>query len=190
MLHDSEIYAKYQKWLGGISKVRARVRGLKEEQQTINDQINDNIDPDEMVDLHIQLQQKGKDIESAEVVKKQFTDRKPFTKSEFVNDFNEHISELGEKLKDPLEKAMQARAVLREALSEYLKAHQEYSHEYAQERARWEALYRDVDDDYQNYFNVFRQFKDAEYLKTSLFEEIKYGPVLRGNKQTTEVYGE
>ena len=192
MLQDSAIYAKYQKWLEGISKANARIKDLEAEQQTIKGRINDEIEetPDEMVELQTRLHHIDRELESARTIKNEFKAKKPFTKEQFIDEFNEHITELGEKLKAPIEKATQARATLKEALSEYLKVQQEYDSEYARERIQWERLYSDVDDDWQNHPNVFRQLKNAEYLKSSLFEEIKKGSVLRGNKRITEVYGE
>lgn len=192
MLKDTEIYARYQKWLEGISKVNARIKDLETEQESIKDKINDNIaeTPDEMVELQTRLHHIDRELESAKSIKSEFKARKPFTTTQFINSFNECIDTLGEKLKAPIEKAIQARKALVEALSEYLKVQQEYDSEYAQERIQWERLYSDVDDDWQNHQNVFRQLKNADYLKSSLFEEIKTGPVMREGRQTTEICGE
>lgn len=193
MLQNSTIYAKYKKWIEGIRTLNAKIKDLEAEKQEINDKINDDIEesPAEMVEIHMRLHAIDKEIESAKAVKAELLTKKPFTKEQFINAFNEHIIKLNEKLKDPLEKAIQARAALREALSEYLKAHQEYSAEYARERARWESFYREVDDDNHGHFHVFRRLKEAEYLKSSLFEEFKRGRVLRGdNLNIIEVLGE
>ena len=58
-------------------------------------------------------------------------------------------------------------------------------------KAQWESFYRKVDDDNHGHFHVFRRLKEAEYLKSSLFEEFKRGRVLRGdNLNIIEVLGE
>lgn len=192
MLRESKIWDKYQKWLGGIEKINECIIALEEEKKSINDQINDNIEetPEGTVDLHTRLHSIGREIESAEVIKAEFKNKKPFTQVEFVSEFNEHINRLGEKLKDPLEKATKARADLREALSEYYKVHQKYEAEYSIEKSRWESLYRDIDNNHNNCFDVFRRLGSQEYLKSSLFEEFKRGPVTCGNGTKYEIYGE
>lgn len=190
MLHESELWNKYQKWIQGIAKVNSRIESLEKEQESLRKRINDDIEesPDEMVDLQTKLHHIDQEIKSAKEIKSEFTAKRPFTTDYFVSEFNKHITELTEKLKDPLDKAIKARAALKEALGEYLKVHQEYSTEYANEKAQWESLYRNIDGERKNHFNVFRGLKDAEYLKSSLFEEITTGTSI--NDRTVSVIGE
>lgn len=190
MLHETELWNKYQKWLQGIAKVNSRIKSLEDEQESIKNKINDNVEesPDEMIDLQTKLHHIDQEIKSAKEVRSAFTAKRPFTTEYFVSQFNEHITELAEKLKDPLDKAVKARAALRGALDEYLKVHQEYTTEYANEKAQWESLYRNIDDDRKNHFDVFRRLLDAEYLKSSLFNEIMTGTST--NDRTVRVLGE
>ena len=127
MLHETELWNKYQKWMQGIAKVNSRIKTLEDEQESIKNKINDDIEesPDEMVDLQTKLHHIDQEIKSAKEIKAEFTAKRPFTTDYFVSEFNKNITEMAEKLKDPLDKAIKARAALREALDEYLKVHQE-----------------------------------------------------------------